>query len=133
MQANWDEQFRNWTTPRAANSALALFYHNDHNQLSKASHDFLWGLMEQTTTGPNRIKGLLPTGTAVAHKTGFSGTNEAGITAAVNDIGVIALPQGGHFFISVFVTNSTENTETNERIIADVAKVAWDYLAEPGT
>lgn len=132
MQANWDLQFRNWTTPKAANKALALFYHNENNQLSKESHDFIWDVMRKTETGANRLKGQLPAGTSVAHKTGFSGTNKEEITAAVNDIGVIALPQGGHFFISVFVSNSTENTETNERIIADIAKAAWDYLAEEG-
>ncbi len=128
MQANWDLQFQNWTTPRAANKALELFYRNENGQLSQESHNFIWEVMEKTQTGANRLKGHLPTGTAVAHKTGFSGTNEEGITAAVHDIGVITLPQGGHFFISVFLTNSTENIETNERIIADIAKAAWDYF-----
>lgn len=129
MQANWDLQFQNWTTPRAANEALALFYRNENGQLSKESHNFIWEVMEKTQTGPNRLKGHLPIGTVVAHKTGFSGTNEEGITAAVHDIGVIKLPQGGHFFISVLLTNSTENIETNERIIADIAKAAWDYFS----
>jgi beta-lactamase class A/beta-lactamase class A VEB len=28
----------------------------------------------------------------------------------------------------VFVTNSKEDLKTNEKIIADVAKAAWDYF-----
>jgi beta-lactamase class A/beta-lactamase class A VEB len=62
--------------------------------------------MKETETGKNRLKGQLPRGTIVAHKTGTSGTNKTtGITAAVNDIGIVFLPNGGHFFISVFANN----------------------------
>lgn len=128
MQNNWDLQFQNWTTPKEANKVLSSFYENRNNALSAKSHNFIWNVMKQTATGKDRIKGQLPSGTVVAHKTGWSGTNKQGITAAVNDIGVVFLPNGQHFFISVFVTDSKENFETNEKIIADVAKAAWDYF-----
>ena len=78
----------------------------------------------------NRIKGQLPEGTIVAHKTGSSDTNEEGIIGAANDIGIVTLPNGRHFAISVFVTNSKENDETNEKIISDIAKAAWDYFQD---
>ena len=65
--------------------------------------------MKETETGKARLKGQLPKEVIVAHKTGSSGTNKAGITAAVNDIGIIFLPNGKHFFISVFVSNSKED------------------------
>ena len=128
MQNNWDLQFQNWTTPKAANEVLAVFYYNDKKLLSTKSHDFIWKVMKQTETGKDRLKGQLPKGTLVAHKTGWSGTNKAGITAAVNDIGIIFLPNGRHFFISVFVSNSKEDAITNEKVIADIAKVTWDYF-----
>lgn len=129
MQGNWDLQFQNWTTPKAAERVLEAFYYNKKGLLSQKSHDFLWKVMRETETGPNRLKGQLPEGTVVAHKTGWSGTNKTtGITAAVNDIGVVSLPNGQHFFISVFVTDSKENAETNEKIIADIAKAAWDHF-----
>lgn len=39
--------------------------------------------MKETKTGANRLKGQLPQGTVVAHKTGTSGTNKTtGVTAA---------------------------------------------------
>ncbi len=130
MQNNWDLQFQNWTTPKVANQVLSSFYENKNKALSSASHRFLWNVMKQTMTGKDRLKGQLPSGTVVAHKTGWSGTNkETGITAAVNDIGIVFLPNGQHFFISVFVTNSKEDATTNEKIIADIAKAAWDYFA----
>jgi len=128
MQDNWDLQFQNWTTPKAANEVLASFYYNDRKLLTEKSYDFLWRVMKQTETGKDRLKGQLPKGTVVAHKTGSSGTNPAGLTAAVNDIGIIFLPDGRFFFISVFVTNSKEDSETNAKIIAEIAKVTYDFF-----
>ena len=128
QQATWELQFQNWTTPKAANETLEKFYTNTKKLLSKKSHTFIWKLMKGTQTGKDRLKGQLPKGTLVAHKTGTSRTNKEGLTAAVNDIGIVYLPNGNYFYISVFVTNSKENTETNERIIADIAKAAWDYF-----
>ncbi len=129
MQGNWDRQFENWTTPKAANKTLKAFYGNKKNLLSKKGHDFIWKVMRETSTGKDRLKGNLPEGTVVAHKTGWSGTHKTtGITAAVNDIGIVFLPNGKHFFISVFVTDSKEDGDTNEKIIADIAKAAWDHF-----
>ncbi len=128
QQANWELQFQNWTTTKAANEMLASFYYNKKKLLSRKSYNLIWRLMQATETGKKRLKGQLPGRTIVAHKTGSSGVNNAGVSAAVNDIGIVFLPNGKHFFISVFVTNSTENAETNEKIIADISKVAWDYF-----
>jgi len=129
MQNNWDLQFENWTTPKAANQTLEVFFNTDNNLLSQNSYAFIWSVMRETSTGKNRLKGKLPNGTVVAHKTGWSGKNKTtGITAAVNDIGIVFLPNGKHFFVSVFITDSREDATTNEQIIADIAKVAWDYF-----
>jgi beta-lactamase class A len=128
MQAKWENMFQNWTTPKAASEMLQKFYNKDLKLLSETSHNFLWTTMKETSTGQGRLKGLLPTGTVVAHKTGSSGTNEEGLSAATNDIGIVFLPNGAHFVISVFVTDSKENDETNEQIIAEIGKVAYDYF-----
>jgi beta-lactamase class A len=126
MHREWNVQFSNWTTPVATTRLLKLFY--DGKILSAKSYDFLWKVMCETSTGKERIKGQLPTGTLVAHKTGTSGTNAQGITAAINDIGIVRLPNGNHFVISVYVSNSKENTQTNEKIISDISKLVWDYF-----
>jgi len=128
MQAKWENMFQNWTTPKAASETLKMFYKNENNLVSKTSYDFFWKTNKETTTGRNRIKGQLPEGTIVAHKTGWSGTNkETGITAAVNNIGIVFLPNGEYFIISVFVTESKESFDTNEKIIADIAKATYDF------
>lgn len=126
MHKAWNVQFSNWTTPISATKLLLKFY--EGKILSQKSDDFLMQIMKETSTARKRIKGLLPPGTIVAHKTGTSDTNAEGITAAVNDIGIVTLPGGKHFAISIFVSNSKENEEENEKIIADVSKAAWDYF-----
>ncbi|MBG6129155.1 beta-lactamase class A/beta-lactamase class A VEB [Aquimarina sp. EL_43] len=129
MQNNWDLQFLNWTTPKEANKILETFYTNSNGLLSKESHEFVWSVMKGTKTGKNRLRGQLPKETIVAHKTGWSGAHkETGITAAVNNIGIVFLPNGKYFIISVFITESTENFETNEKMISDISKATWDYF-----
>ncbi|MEO9020762.1 MAG: serine hydrolase [Ginsengibacter sp.] len=126
MHKAWEVQFSNWTTPKASSLLLKLFY--ERRILSKKSFEFLWKIMSETSTGTQRIKGQLPKGTVVVHKTGTSDTNEDGVTAAINDIGIVILPNGKYFAISVFVSNSKENNGTNERIISEVSKLAWNYF-----
>ncbi|WP_026461264.1 class A beta-lactamase, subclass A2 [Adhaeribacter aquaticus] len=129
MQHNWDLQFQNWTTPNAASNVLEAYYHNKNKLLSPKGYDFVWKEMRENESGKNRLKGRLPEGTVVAHKTGSSGKNKTtGITAAVNDIGIVFLPNGEYYFISVFVSNSKEDFNTNEKIIADISKAAWNYI-----
>lgn len=105
---------------------LKLFY--DKKNTSKANFDFLWKDMANLPTGKKRIQSQVPEGSVVAHKTGTSHTNQEGITSVVNDIEIVTLPNGRHFAISVFVTKSKKNVESNEKIIADISKLACDYF-----
>ena len=126
MHQNDQVQFTNWTTPAAATQLLKLFY--GKKILSKTSHEFLWKVMTETSTGPNKIKGLLPAGTLVAHKTGSSGANKSGLTAASNDIGIVTLPDGKHFAVAAFVSMTKEDEKAIDSIIAELIKESWDYL-----
>jgi beta-lactamase class A len=67
-------------------------------------------ILESTTTGAARLKGLLPPDTLVAHKTGTTGT-EQGFTAGTNDVGVITLPgNAGKVAIAVFIKGSASGS-----------------------
>jgi beta-lactamase class A len=112
-------QFRNYATPEAAVALLRALY--ERRGISEASQTLVLKLMTESTTGPKRLKGLLPAGTLVAHKTGTSGT-EKGITAATNDIGIITLPNGKHLAITVFVADSPADEATREGVIAKIAQ-----------
>jgi len=50
------------------------------------------------------------------------------VTGAQNDIGIVFLPNGKHFYLSVLVSDSKEDSNVNEKLIADIAKLAWDYF-----
>ena len=124
MHRAWDVQYTNWCEPVAMLALLEGFYQGKY--LSKASSDYLRKVMVETTTAPNRIKGLLPQGTVVAHKTGTSATNPAGVNAATNDVGIVTLPNGEHFAIVVFVSNATADAKTREAVIARITRAVWD-------
>lgn len=124
MAKAWEVQYTNWAKPYDMVKLLDKIYTG--NVLAPASKDFLIKIMQETTTGPTRIKGLLPAGTIVAHKTGTSPTNSAGLSPATNDIGVISLPNGKHVAIAVMVCNSTADEATRESVIANIAKVVYD-------
>ena len=50
-------------------------------------------------------------------------------TAATNDVGIVTLPNGQHFIIVVFVSNSNAESKDRDEIIANIAKIVWDaYL-----
>lgn len=126
MTKGWNVQYTNWTKPYAMVNLLDAFYHKKY--LSDSGSQFLMQLMIASENSPLRLKGLLPSGTIVAHKTGTSNTNHAGLRAAVNDLGIITLPDGKHIAIAVFVSNSTEKFENDEHIIAQIAKTVFDYF-----
>ena len=81
--------------------------------------------MRTTKTFPTRLKGRLPAGTEVAHKTGSSGSRD-GVSAATNDIGIITLPDGRHLAVAVFLRDSKASAEARDAVIARVARGAWD-------
>ena len=125
MHSSWDVQYRNWSTPRAAAELLCKF---KNKKILTSTYDYLWKVMTETSTGPKRLKGLLPVGTEVAHKTGTGPENKEGMTSATNDIGIVVLPNGKSYSIAVFVSDSYETMETNEEIIAKISKAAYDYF-----
>ncbi|HTD99098.1 MAG TPA: class A beta-lactamase, subclass A2 [Mucilaginibacter sp.] len=128
MAKAWEVQYTNWC--KAADVVHLLDIFNQVKALSKTSNDFLWKVMTETSTGPNRLKGLLPKDAIIAHKTGTSPTNKEGLSPATNDVGIITLPNGKHLAIAVLVCNSTADEATRESVIAKIAKAAWDAYSK---
>ena len=116
------EDERDTATPNAMTDLLAALHAG--KAVSKESATWLLELMTSTPTGPTRLKGKLPRTTPVAHKTGTSGSTD-GITGAVNDVGIITLPNGGHVAISVFV-KGTSSESAAEAAIAGVAERVYE-------
>ena len=120
---DWETQYRNWASPEGAIALLRALH--ERRGLSESSQALMLKFLTDASTGPKRLKGLLPKGTIVAHKTGTSGTKN-GVTAATNDIGIVTLPNGRHLAIAVFVSDSAADETTREEVIAKIAKAVWD-------
>lgn len=109
---------RDASTPEAMVQLLATI--QSGKALSASSTQALVAIMERCITGEKRLKGLLPLGTVVAHKTGT-------LMSISNDVGVVTLPDGSKFAIAVFVKGDTKGADTQERVIAETARTAYDY------
>jgi beta-lactamase class A len=116
-------QYRNAASPCAAVQLLKALH--DGRGVAPQAREMLIQFMTASVPGPRRLKGQLPPGTPVAHKTGTDGTF-GGLTRATNDIGIITLPGGRHLAIAVFVKDSTADEATRERAIAKAARAAFD-------
>lgn len=121
--ASWRTQYDNWASPEAAVALLTALEKGEG--ISRENREILLEFMTRSPTGEKRLKGALPAGTVVAHKTGASATRD-GVTAATNDIGIISLPNGGHIAIAVFLGDSIADEKSREAVIAKIAKAVWD-------
>jgi beta-lactamase class A len=110
---------RDTGSPRGMTELLARIARGE--VLSESSTALLLDIMTRSTTGQDRLLGMMPPGVPVAHKTGTIG-------GTTNDVGVISLPNGGLVAITVFVKDSTQPVATRERAIAHMARAVYDFF-----
>ncbi|MGV0831094.1 class A beta-lactamase [Empedobacter brevis] len=128
MHKDWESQFINRITP---NEAVALLKKLDDGKLlNKTYTTWLYTAMLNNQSGAKRLKAQLPKGVKIAHRTGTSFTNAEGMTGAINDYGIIELPNNRKIYIAVFVHNTYESFPDSEKIIADISKAAFDYYTQ---
>ncbi len=90
--------------------------------VDRAASDEIIDILKECQTGALRIPGLLPSDTVIAHKTGTIG-------GSVNDTGIVFLPyNAGHLAITVLMKDARAATAERERVIADIARYAYDYF-----
>jgi beta-lactamase class A len=111
---------RDTATPNAMAALLEKIYRG--TAVDRAASTAMLELLKRCRTGENRLRGLLPPATVVAHKTGTLG-------GVVNDVGIIELPDNaGHVAIAVMSKRTRAPIEDVERTIAQVARYAYDYF-----
>jgi beta-lactamase class A len=111
---------RDTATPADMTKLLTRIYRKDMFSPTYATK--LWEVMERCQTGKSRLKGMLPEGTDVAHKTGSMG-------GVVNDVGVMTLPgNAGHVAIAVFTKGSGRPEEVSEKTVAEISRTIYDYF-----
>ena len=104
---------RDSSTPKAM---VDLLKRIDSGALLKPqSRSYLLDLMARCQTGKNRIRGLLPQGTRVQHKTGT-------LSGYASDVGFITLPNGHRIAVAMFARQGTNRPAT----IARAARAIFD-------
>ncbi|MFQ5816960.1 MAG: class A beta-lactamase [Terriglobia bacterium] len=119
-RAAFETDLQDTATPEAMARLLEKLWRGE--LLSPESTELLLDIMRRCRTGANRIEGLLPPDTEVAHKTGTIGRT-------TNDVGIIRLPEeAGHVVVVVFVKESELDVEKRERAIAQISRAIYDFF-----
>jgi beta-lactamase class A len=105
--------------PSAVVSALARLKKGE--LLSRQSTERLLGIMSETHTGPNRLKGGLQPGWSLSHKTG-TGQELDGIQAGYNDVGVLTGPDGRSYAVAVMIKKTSTPLSVRMTLMNDVVK-----------
>jgi beta-lactamase class A len=114
-------QYRNWFEPTGAVQLLRKI--SDNSPLTREHTDLLVAWMTPSDR-TNRLEGDLPIGVRVAHKMGTSDVDD-GVAHATNDIGLIPLTDGRRIAVAVFVTDSTADLATREKVIARIGRAVY--------
>lgn len=120
--------YNNWSTPLAMAQLLKTVY--SERALSEEHFAFLENTMLNCASGKDKLIAGLPSGVRFAHKTGHSDRLKDGTLICDADAGVIYLPDGGRGYVVVFIKDSRESDRENAKIMADICRVAYDYLSK---
>lgn len=107
----WD--VRDSATPKAMVDLLRRL--DNGTLLQPWSRSYLLRLMAQCKTGKNRMRGMLPAGTRVEHKTGT-------LSGYTSDVGFITLPDGRRLAVAFFARSAPNRPYT----IAAAARAVYD-------
>jgi beta-lactamase class A len=119
MRRQFDADLRDTATPDAMVSLLRGIYRK--TCLKPDSANILLDAMQRSQMGEMRLKGMLPPGTPVAHKSGTLG-------GSTNDVGIITLPEdAGHVVVTIFIKTSKKETSDREKAIAEIARAVYDF------
>ena len=110
---------RDTATPRAMDDLLGAI--RQGRVLRPQTSALMLSIMERCRTGKARLRAMLPPGTRIAHKTGT-------LNGLGNDTGIVTLPDGRMFVITVFVMKDHRGHEMRDRIMAEAARAAYDYF-----
>jgi beta-lactamase class A len=94
--------------------------------LSPASTERLIGIMEQARSGSQRLKGGLPAGWSIAHKTG-TGQEFEGMQAGYNDVGILTSPSGRAYGVAVLMGRASQPQPERRSLMHELVGAVADY------
>lgn len=112
---------RDSSTPMAMAQLLAGLYQG--RWLSPSSRAFLLSTMERCETGKRRLRGGLPEGVRVAHKTGT-------LNNTASDVGIVRAPDGHVYAVAIYVTGQGGHSGRDAKI-ASLSRAIYDGYVGP--
>jgi beta-lactamase class A len=116
-------------TPDGIVTALAALKRGE--LLSRASTDFMLGLMEEARTGQLRLRAAVAPGWTLAHKTG-TGPDWRGASVGINDVGLLTAPDGRTFAVAVMVRQTRQGASARHKLMQGVARAVETYWRDSG-
>jgi beta-lactamase class A len=117
-------------SPNAIVQALAALRRGE--VLSPDSTAVLLAMMAEARTGPNRLKGGLPLGWSIAHKTG-TGQDLRGYSIGINNVGLLTAPDGRTYAVAVMMRRTFKPVPQRLAFMQAVSRaVAESWVAEAG-
>ncbi len=114
------------SSPAAITRALAALYRGE--LLSADSTERLLDLMRRARTGPMRLKGGLPPGWRIAHKTG-TGQDYRGASIGINDVGILTAPDGHAYSVAVMMARTRHAVPERLKLMQSVSRAVADEWA----
>lgn len=106
-------------TPTAMVTALSRLSRGE--LLTAQSTSLLLRTMAESRTGPQRLKGGLPLGWQLSHKTG-TGQDLGGMVAGYNDVGIITAPGGHRYAVAVLIGNTRLGIPARQQLMQGVVR-----------
>ncbi|WP_340645075.1 serine hydrolase [Phenylobacterium sp.] len=113
-------------TPAGLATALVALKRGE--LLSQESTDTFLATMSEARTGPRRLKGGLPSGWTIAHKTG-TGQDWRGGSIGINDVAVLTAPDGRAYAVVVLMKRTTKPIPARLAFMQQVSKAvvtSWE-------
>ena len=117
-------------TPLGITRALARLARGE--LLSPASTALILATLQQTRSGPQRLKGGVPPGWSIGHKTG-TGQFFDGEQSGYNDIGILTSPDGHRYALAVMIGRTREPTLERMRMMQQVTVATARFDLENGS
>ena len=85
--------------------------------------------MHAARTGPMRLKGGLPAGWSIAHKTG-TGQDFEGAAIGINDVGLLTAPDGHTYAVAVMMRQTRKPVPARLAFMQAVTRTVADQWNE---
>jgi beta-lactamase class A len=115
--------------PAAITRALVRLHKGE--LLSPTSTERLIGLLKDVRTGPRRLKGGLPPGWTIGHKTG-TGQDYRGASVGINDVGLLTAPDGRTYAVAVMMRRTHKPVPQRLALMQAVTRTVAAHWAREG-